>query len=256
MDEFEKAFQSITAVVLGRKLEGYGNYEAWLSRNVTTNEFAESVLGKERIYLPPFQFYRDIRHNLATIKEAYGTLGKKQLSFKELDGLSFSNAKQVLKNISTTTLDTQYGESSNIVDCSLYYYSHFCIKGCALNRSKYSLYSFWPRYSDYTLGCYYVFSSQFCIKCYSSENLVRCFELSDCNKCTDSLFCHNCENLVDCMFCFNVKTKRYAIANVEVGRERYMKIKKMVLDEIVKRLEKDKDMELSIYTLGNPRRKK
>ena len=75
--------------------------------------------------------------------------------------------------------------------------------------------------------------------------------MSDCNNCRDSYFCYNSENLSDCMFCFNAKAKSYAIGNVEVGREKYMKIKGIILDEIVKRLEKDKKLDINIYNLNS-----
>ncbi len=52
------------------------------------------------------------------------------------------------------------------------------------------------------------------------------------------------------MLCFNVKSKRYAIANVEIGREEYLRIKKLLLYDITKRLEKEKRLETSIYNLG------
>jgi len=250
MDEFEKIFQIITGVVLGKKLTGYMDYEQWLSKDVTNNDFAKSVLSGNKIYLPPFQFYQDVKHNLVTIEEAYDSVGKRQLSQTELSKLSFSDARELLKNISITTPNTIYGENSNMVDCALYYNSHSCFRGCSFVSSKYSLYSFWPRQSDYTLGCFYTFSSQFCIKCFNSENLNRCFEMSDCSNCTDSLFCHNCENLNSCMFCFNVKAKRYAIANVEVGRDAYIAIRNMVLAHIYKELEQTKALKINIFNLG------
>jgi len=52
------------------------------------------------------------------------------------------------------------------------------------------------------------------------------------------------------MFCFNIKNKSYAIGNVEVGKEEYAKVKKMLLAEIGRRLEKDKKLKLDIYTIG------
>lgn len=248
-NDLERAFQTITSVVLGNKLCNYRDYGVWLTENVTTNEYGESLVSSEKIYLPPFDFYRDIKHNILTIKEAYEVQGEKQLSSAELDSLSFSNAKSVLQKLATTTPNTQYGESSNLIDCDFYYSSHFSYKSVALVRSKYCFYCFWPRQSSYSIGCYYTFSSEFCIKCYNSENLSRCFEMSDCTNCTDSLFCHNCENLNNCMFCFNVKSKKYAIGNVELPKEQYLAIKKLILDEIVKKLEKEKRLGWSIYSL-------
>jgi hypothetical protein len=52
------------------------------------------------------------------------------------------------------------------------------------------------------------------------------------------------------MFCFNTKSKRYAIANVEIGREKYLKIKQTVLGELVSKLEKNKSLGISIFNLG------
>lgn len=248
--EFEKAFQTITGVVLGKKLEGYKDYQNWLSRGILGQEEAKSSISGKPIYLPPFSFYSKLKSKLVTINEAYDIVGNKQLSEKELDLLLLSNASDILKNISTTTMDTEYGINTNVAESSLYYASHTCFRGIGLNRSKCSLYSFWPRFSEYTLGCYYLFSSQFCIKCYNSENLTRCFEMSDCNNCTDSMFCHNSENLSNCMFCFNVKSKKYAICNVELPHEKYKEIKSMVLAYIYGELEKKKHLDLSIFNLS------
>lgn len=249
-EEFEKNFQTITGIIFGKKLVKHQDYEAWLSRNVTVSDKEKSKISDSMVQLPPYQFYRDIRKNVVDIEEAYGIMGKKQLSERQLEQLTLANAKSVLKDISTTTPDTQYGTNSNIVDCPLYYNSHACYKSPALNKARGCLYSFWPRYSEYLIGCYYTFSSKFCVKCYTSQELTRCFEVSDSNNCTDCYFCHNCENLSNCMFCFNIKSKRYAIANVEIGQELYMKIKKLVLDELVAKIERDKDLEISIYNLG------
>ncbi|MFH2105953.1 MAG: hypothetical protein ABII22_01725 [Candidatus Micrarchaeota archaeon] len=250
MDDFEKIFQTITSIIFGKRITGYKDYEKWLTRNVSNNDYGESVISKEKIYLPPFDFYMDIKHNIVTIEEAYGILGKKQLSEEKLNNLSFHNAKKDLQKLATTTPNTIYGDSSNMKECTFYYNSHSCYMGCALNKSKCCMYSFWPRYSEYALGGYYLFSSQFCIKCYNSENLVRCFEMSDCNNCSDSMFCHNCENLTNCMFCFNVKAKRYAICNVEVGKEKYLEIKQKIMDEMIKKLEQNKSIDINIFNIG------
>jgi len=249
--EYEKIFQVITSVVFGRKIAGHSDYEKWLSENVCEIAYGKSVLSGEPVYLPlSFEFYGAIKHNIVTIDEGYGIEGKKQLSEAELNQLNFQNSKSTLRKLATVAPLTVYGENSKMADCSFYYNSHSCYKSVALNKSKYSLYSFWPRQSDYMLGCYYTFSSQFCIKCYNSENLTRCFEMSDCTNCTDSLFCHNCENLSNCMFCFNVKAKKYAIANVEVGKEKYLEIRKKVLEELTSRLEKEKRLDLNIFNLN------
>jgi len=92
--------------------------------------------------------------------------------------------------------------------------------------------------------------SSFCMKCYSSTKLTRCFEVNDSNACTDCYFCHNCENLTECMFCFNAKGKRYAIGNVEVGKEAYMKVKRLVQSQLAGELERTKGCKRDIYSIG------
>ncbi len=251
MDEFEKTFQTMTSIILGKKLTNYKEYELWLSKNVSELETIKSAISNEPIYIPQqFKFYQDLKSNVVTINEAYEKIGKKQLTEQELDKLSLKNASSILGGISATTMDTFHGDNTNMVECTLYYTSHSCYRGVGLVYSKYSICSYWPRESEYTVGCYYLFSSKFCIRCFNSENLNRCFELSDSANCADSLFCHNCENLTDCMFCFNIKSKKYAIANIEIGREAYMKIKKMVLEELVKELEINKSLKRSIFNLS------
>jgi hypothetical protein len=79
---------------------------------------------------------------------------------------------------------------------------------------------------------------------------MRCFEVNDSNSCTDCYFCHNCEDLKNCMFCFNTKAKRYAIGNVEVGREAYMKIRKLLQEQVADELEKTKSLRHDIYNIG------
>jgi hypothetical protein len=252
-DEFEKIFQNITSIVLGKKLTNYRDYEVWLNENVAKMEKTKSCISEKIVYLPPAPFYTDTRKRAVTIEEGYEILGKRQLSERELTALSLANAEQTLRDISITTPDTQYGTNSNMVECPLYYNSVSCFRSSALNQSRYALYSFWPRKSEYVLGCYYAFSSQFCIKCYNSENLTRCFEVSDSNNCSDAYFCHNCDGLDNAIFCFNTKAKRYAICNVEVGREEFMRVKKMLLAYLYEGLEKTKSLELNIYNLGNER---
>ena len=250
MDQFEKTFRTITSIIFGKELTGYKDYGQWLSHDVSEMEKVKSALSEDVVYLPKqFQFYQDVQSRIITFNEAYDVHGKKQLDESRLNLLSLKNAGKTLKDISLTTMDTFYGQNSNLVECSLYYNSHSCYQGIALVSSKCCLYSFWPRQSEYMIGCYYCFSCSFSIKCYNSENLTRCFEVSDSTNCTDSYFCYNCENLSNCMFCFNTKSKRYAIANVEVGREKYIEIKKKFLGELLKTLERDKKLDISIFHL-------
>jgi hypothetical protein len=249
MDEYEKAFQSITSVVLGRKLTGYRDYKGWLTRRLPVIGETRSAMSGKKVYLP-FEFYEVIRHRLLTLEEAYGTAGKLHLSEEQVRGLSFANATEALKDISITTADTVMGNNSRVSECAVYYDSSVCFGSVAVATSRYAIYSFWPRQSEYVAGCHVAFSCSFCVRCFNSENLSRCLEVSDSASCTDCYFCYNCENLQDCMFCFNTKTKRYAIGNVQFPPEQYRKIKRALLAQMADELERNKELKWDIYNIG------
>lgn len=245
--EIGKAFDSTCEVFFGKKIGNISNYEKWLKRYVRDPIERES--GGNTIYIPNMLYYDAIKERLVDLGQAL-ELGKKHISAEDARSLTLANAAQKLRPIDTITSDAIEGRNVSVEQVAAYGLSHYCYSGTFFVQNKYCAYCFWPRQSEYVFGSVYLFSSKFCINCYYSSNLVRCFEVSDSNNCTDCYFCHNCENLDNCMFCFNVKSKRYAIANVEVGREAYIKIRKALIEDVTKKLEKEKWLETGIYNLG------
>jgi len=244
----ENAFQKTTKVLLGTALTGLEQYKEWLLENVAPTLEARSLISKEPIYAPSSPFFSDILHNMVTLDESL-VLGKDSIIEEQAEELSIANASSVLGNLRSVSPDVIFDRNTEIIRCAAYMGSHYCIDSSYVGFSKYLAYCFWPRESEYVFGSVLLFSSDFCINCYYSTNLTRCFELDNCDHCSDSYFCHNCENLKDCMFCFNTKSKRYAIGNVEVGKEEYERIKKLILGDILNQLGQKKKLSKSIYNL-------
>ncbi len=251
MDEYEKAFQSITSIVFGKKLTGYRDYEGWLTKRIPGLADVKSAISDKQTYFPVFGFYEAIRHRLLTREEAYGTAGKRHLSEDQVRGLSLANVTEALNGISITTTETVLGTCNRMKECAIYFDSSACFRSALVSTSKYALYSFWPRHSEYVIGCNYAFSCSFCARCFNSENLSRCFEVSDSANCSDCYFCYNCDNLQDCIFCFNTKAKKYAIGNVQLPPEQYKKIKTALLAQMAKELEKNKSLNWGIFNIGS-----
>ncbi len=252
MEQIEEAFQKTTEVVLGKKLEGIENYEHWLTRHVNgTVRKIKSAMSDKTVYSPSLEFFKRMERNIVTLDESL-ELGNQSLSLQEVNSFALKNANAVLSQIKTTTPEIIYGKNIGSEECACYGPTKYCYKSTFCWFSDYIAYSFWPRDSEYLFGCSNVAGgSKYSLKCYSSTKLVRCFEVNDSNSCSDCYFCHNCENLRECMFCFNTKGKRYAIGNVEVGREAYMKVKKLVLAEITKELSETKGFRHDIYSIGS-----
>jgi hypothetical protein len=68
--------------------------------------------------------------------------------------------------------------------------------------------------------------------------------------CADCYFCHNCENVQSGIFCFNAKNLRYAVGNLEVGREEFLRVKAMLLRRILPELEEGKQPGLDIFNIA------
>lgn len=85
------------------------------------------------------------------------------------------------------------------------------------------------------------------MKCYDSVKLTRCFEVDGGRGCADTYFSHNVEGLQNAIFCFNVKSKRYAVGNAEIGPEQFMKVKKMVQEWAYEELTSKKMLPVSVY---------
>ncbi|MFA6530602.1 MAG: hypothetical protein WCT31_02640, partial [Candidatus Micrarchaeia archaeon] len=59
-----------------------------------------------------------------------------------------------------------------------------------------------------------------------------------------------CEGMSNAILCFNVKNLRYAVGNVVVGQEQFARVKKMMIEWLVKEIEENKKIEIDIYSIG------
>ena len=104
--------------------------------------------------------------------------------------------------------------------------------------------------SKYIFGCSFrQLDSEFCIKCCDIMEAKRCFEVDSSSRSVNCYFCHNVEGCEECILCSNVKGKRYAVLNQEVGREEYLRVKKMLLDYVNSELDRKRSVAKSIFAL-------
>jgi hypothetical protein len=230
-------------------LSGLENYEGWLMAHLRPVHRHKSAVSEQMVYDPPLVFYAPVSKRAVKQAEAL-ELGKRQLSKPDALSLTLDNAAQKLEPLRYHTSDATTGQNIEAEECSLYINASYCFRVCSFANCKFCAYSFWPRDSEYLFGVDTVFHSKFCLKCYNSVNLTRCFEVSHSSNSSDCYFCHNLDACSECLFCTNTKALRYAIFNHEVGKEEYLRVKKMVLDEISRKLEKDKRLELNIFNVG------
>lgn len=251
MNDVEKGFQATTSLLLGKRLEGIDSYADWLRKSSCANvEKVKSRVSDALVFVPQTRHFNVIKYNLVKLDESL-KLGARKLEENEVEQLNLENASSLLASIKTTTCEIVYGTNLNTENCACYGPTQNCYESAFAWFAKDNAFSFMPRTSENVYGCYSVLDCKFSIHCFNSAKLTRCFEVSESNNCSDCLFCYNCENVNDSIFCFNTKSKRYAVANVEVGKEKYMEIKKMLLDAIGKELLETKKLRFGIHNLSN-----
>ncbi len=250
----DAAFAGACKVVLGRQLSGkLTDYEGWLMHHVRAPPKTCSAASNKPLLVLPILFNEPVRETHLSEEEAK-IAGRKKIAKAEVEKLSLANAKKLLAPIAYFTCDVALGNNMVVEQVVSFADSNTVFGSSTMYDSKRCAYDCWVSHkADSMFGCDHVFYSQFCINCYRSLRLQRCFEVNDSLDCSDCHFCHNCEGLKDCMFCFNAKGMRNAIGNVELPRERYLALKRRLLEEVAARAEKGRGMALGIYNIGSAR---
>ncbi len=254
----EDAFAKTAHLVLGAKPLGIDKCLGLLEKNSSgTTEDCKSCLSGKPIKLGSHYGWigKFPRERLLTLEEADFTGEKLSLFGQETDSLNFENAPAILSKIAYFTPIWLTGTLRNNIDSPINLYSTDTYRGVTFIESRLCASCFMARTCEHAFGCTDARNLSFCINCNDSVKLTRCFECDNSSNCSDCYFIHNCENLHDCMFCFNVKNLRHAIGNYEVGKEEYIRIKKILLDALGGRIEKSGDFPLTIYNIKMPKTK-
>ncbi|VVB56655.1 Uncharacterised protein [uncultured archaeon] len=250
--KIEEAFGQTSQVLLGKRMGPVGAYAKLLGSNSAVHmEKAKSCASGEELWRVDYSNFMSFPpERLLTQPQADFFGEHAALGEEEVKGLSLRTAPALIGPLAYFCHTWRTGKLSNDIEAPLAIDSSDCYHGVLFMLSKSCAYCLMPRSCEFLFGCREARESSFGINCHFSTKVSRCFELDNCNNCSDCFFCHNIENCQECMFCFNIKAKRYAIGNVEYPREQYLRVKKMVLAELASRLEKDKVLPWSIYSLG------
>ncbi|MDO8553825.1 MAG: hypothetical protein Q7S22_03390 [Candidatus Micrarchaeota archaeon] len=120
-----------------------------------------------------------------------------------------------------------------------------------VEKSKYVAYGYLAREVENYFGSMSSGQSSHIVRCFYNNTLKRCFECCTTIGTSDSYFCYNLLQCTDCLFSFNLRGKRYHVANVELEKSQYLKLKTKLLVEISDELKKKKKLDYSIMDLMN-----
>lgn len=243
----DDAFNSTSRVIFGMEIGGLDENSKFLSERPTIPEKITTFFGNQNCYIPVF-YYMPVPKDRAIMKEEEQISADAKIELSELDDLKTMLEK--FGEIALYRIDMREGEVINAIMTPIVYHGINSYYVGDLTFAKNCAFCTYGLNDEAVFGCFRTIHSKFTIRCESCYNVTACFEMDGCSNCSNSMFCHNCENLDYCMFCFNTKSKRYAIGNVEVGREKYMKIRKIVIDSLVRQITEKKKLDFDIYNLG------
>ena len=247
-DKLDEAFATTTHLLFGKALSPMEKYGNWLGSRVPGGKRVKSCFGKGEAYLPDYGYFRKIPQNRVASYEDIAEAS--QPLIKSADGLTLPSIRKAVAAGARFVPTYAEGNSMGVED-SFGYISCLNVRHCFDPfTSKNCAYALSIMDAEGSFGLHRAgIPVKFSIHCYNSYNIQRCFEMDSAIGCSDSMFCHNVESLQSCLFCFNAKGKRYAIGNLEVGKEKYDAFKKKLLARILSELEASGSLSFDIYSV-------
>ncbi len=242
----DEAFRTTSRVIFGTEIGNVDDNTELLTERPDIPKQITTFFGNEGFY-PPVFFFKNIPKNLMIIGEEELVSAEAKITISSEESLQ--SIIQKMGDISLFRIDMTEGKISNIVKSSLIYHGINAYYVDDLTFGKNCAYCTFALTTEAVFGSFRAIHSKYCIRCEGPYNCTACFECDVCTNCSNCYYCHNCEGCSDCMFCFNVKSKRYAIGNVEIGKEKYLKIREIVLKELVEEI-KNRKLKFNVYSLG------
>ncbi|MFH1470698.1 MAG: hypothetical protein ABIF01_03045 [Candidatus Micrarchaeota archaeon] len=250
MGKMERDFSMTTKILFGKELGPIRKFDQWLSGHSLELKERKTPFGRITYSISLFPFMRDVSEGRFVTDDEAIELARISFDPGPIDGASMEKAFSLASKIAYYSPEIYTGKSQNIIETPIAVNSSDIYRIGDSTNSRHSGVSGAVLNSEYVFGSNRAIHSRFCINCYHSLDLTNCFEMDSCSHSRDSMFCHNCENLQECMFCFNTKSKRYAIGNVEVGKDAYLAMKARILGQILRELEKTGGLKHDIYNIG------
>jgi hypothetical protein len=226
-----KSWKSTCKIVLGREIGGLDEYSKWLQDYHAPVGRRKSTLSGEEVTLSNDHY----------CNSKFLSFGEKQpepLSIneiKDIDSLAqaiserwFYSGNKVLGNSSDVQSSDAITSSQNLLYSINIQYSSYLYR-CFIGRE-----------TKYAFGCNYLGKSSFIIHSTFVFKASRAFESHWIIDSSDAYFSSNCSGCRDTVFCFNLKNAHNSIGNLQLPRDKYLSLKKKIMDEATELLEKNK----------------
>lgn len=251
MKEIDDAFADTTRLILGKELRPVKRYEKFLTGRVDKVTVIKTAFGNDAVYARYFWAGNAPKERMVTSEEGEKTANV-HVKPEDLEEITLGRMIELMSPIAYYPVQFKEGTNINTMETVCMYHSVDTYQLSDATYAKKCAYCVHMQECEDMFGSgVLMVGSKYSIRCYDCVNVSMSMDLDSCKNCHRCMFCHNCEGLSDCMFCFNAKSLKYAIGNVEVGKEQYERIRKIVVDEMVKRIERDGNIPFDVCSLGS-----
>lgn len=232
--DVDETFRTVCRIVLQSEIGQFEEFEELLKRYVGPLKESKSIISGEPVYYSE-PYSKEAKFISLDESNKIGFEPLKIDEIKDIDSL-FTAVQERFhyagNKILGTSQDVEKGE--NCVD------SFHIHKSREIFNSEHMIHSQMILDSKYLVGCAWGAESNFCLNCTEIYRINRCFEATFIANSSDAYFSYNCKNCNEIMFCFNQFSKRYSIGNNQIPKDKYLELKKKILNELVEELKSKK----------------
>jgi len=241
-NELNKAWKATCRILFGEEIGELKEYEEWLRGDIPAGTGRKSHYSGKLVQLPSDAYCDGAKFvSYDEIREIGVPLSINEI--KDIDSIVEATSERWEYTGNIALGKTTMFEASSLLQDSSYVFGSINIKGCERVHSSSETY-----FSKYIFGCVNAPYSEFMLKCVRSAFSKRCFSGHLLTNSNDMFFCSNCNNCHEMLFSFNQRNKRHCIGNLELQKDKYLALKKKIVDEIKDELRKDKQFP-SIFQL-------
>jgi hypothetical protein len=238
--------------MFGGEVGELSEFADWLSDGLELTYSAKSALSGKPVSYSSKKYLKDAKW-ISFEEVDFGKKFELPESLKLDEIKDIDSIAQVLSDRFQYTGNVILGNSAFVDGSSNISDSHYIYNSSQSGDSKYLAYSNLSRLCEYIFGSSAPGESSYCIKCNDTYRVKRCFELWQSVSSFDCYYVFSVMNCADCMFSFNLRSKRYAIGNQVLERNKYLKIKESLLEQMRDELKSKKRLPSLIDIVGKCR---
>ncbi len=231
-----KVWKATCRMIFGDEVGELKDYEEWLKEYIAPPNIKYSTVSGKKVKLLRPEYCEKAK-----------VIGFEELDFgKKYEPLNINDIKDIDSIVGAIQERVYYtgnivlGKSNNIYESTEIRDSSNIEKSLSVINSKNIYHGAYCRDSEGVFGCDWVGISKYTIHSFNVGLSTRCFEVYTSMESSDIMYSAYPQGCSHVMFSFRPKNKNYMIGNRQLEKDKYMKIKAGIQEQLVVELKKNK----------------